>query len=415
MPPTEKIRVLIVDDIAETRDKIRRMLEFDPQIEVAGMAQSGKEAISLSAQIKPDVVVMDINLPDIDGITTTEMIRKNAPHIQVVILSVQSDPSYMRRAMLAGARDFLSKPPMIDELTSAIRRAGTMAHDEKAKSATSVFVQTSPGGVPVAVPAKLASSSGKIIVVYSPKGGVGCTTIATNLAVALKSKDPRVALVDASMQYGDLPVFLNEQIKNSVLDLAPRVDELDTEVVESVMINHPATGLSILAGPPKPEQGDHIDAEEFSKLLEYMRTMFSYIIIDTSTYLTKSVQAALDISDLIILVTTQDIPSIKNCNLFLGLADASGIKRKRILFVMNRFDKRISISPERVGESLRQEITLTIPLEEKAISNSIIRGIPFVHENKTLPISKVFFTLADSAASQLEKLDEPLVEKAGRK
>lgn len=414
MPATEKIRVLIVDDIAETRDKIRRMLEFDAQIEIAGMAQSGKEAISMSAQIKPDVVIMDINLPDIDGITTTEMIRKNAPFIQVVILSVQSDQSYMRRAMLAGARDFLSKPPMIDELTSAIRRAGVMAHDEKAKSAAPVFVQT-PGGVPMAMPINKMGSSGKIIVVYSPKGGAGCTTIAANLAVALKSKDPRVALVDASMQFGDLPVFLNEQIKNSVLDLAPRVDELDREVVESVMINHPATGLSLLAGPPKPELGDQIDAEEFTKLLEYMRTMFGYIVVDTSSYLTKSVQAALDISDLIILVTTQDIPAIKNCNLFLGLADASGIKRKRILFVMNRYDKRFSISAERVSESLRQEIVLTIPFEEKAISNSIIRGIPFVHENKTLPISKVFFTLAEMTAAQLEKLDEPLMEKVGRK
>ena len=61
--------------------------------------------------------------------------RKNLPHIQVVILSVQSDPSYMRKAMLAGARDFLTKPPMIDELTDAVRRSGVLAQEERRKSA----------------------------------------------------------------------------------------------------------------------------------------------------------------------------------------------------------------------------------------------------------------------------------------
>jgi pilus assembly protein CpaE len=131
MSVQEKIRVLIVDDIAETRENIRRMLQFDNNIEVVGMARTGREAIQLSQQAKPDVIVMDINMPDMDGITATQEIKKKSPFIQVVILSVQSDPSYMRKAMLAGARDFLTKPPMIDELTDAVRRAGVLAQEER--------------------------------------------------------------------------------------------------------------------------------------------------------------------------------------------------------------------------------------------------------------------------------------------
>src|SRR5512142_1653663 len=134
MSNQEKIKVLIVDDINETRENIRRMLQFDNNIEVVGTARTGKEAIQLSQQAKPDVIVMDINMPDMDGITATQEIKKKSPFIQVVILSVQSDPSYMRKAMLAGARDFLTKPPMIDELTDAVRRAGIMAQDERKKS-----------------------------------------------------------------------------------------------------------------------------------------------------------------------------------------------------------------------------------------------------------------------------------------
>ncbi|HTX80163.1 MAG TPA: response regulator, partial [Longilinea sp.] len=114
MAAPDKIRVLIVDDIAETRENLKRMLQFDQNIEVVAVARTGKEAIELTQQIKPEVVLMDINMPDMDGISATEAIRKRTPATQVVILSVQSDSNYMRRAMLAGARDFLAKPPMID-------------------------------------------------------------------------------------------------------------------------------------------------------------------------------------------------------------------------------------------------------------------------------------------------------------
>ncbi len=411
MAGQDKVRVLIVDDIAETRDNIRRMLQFDSMIEVIGAAQSGREAISLTGQMKPDVVLMDINMPDMDGITATEAIRRNSPPTQVVILSVQSDPSYMRRAMLAGARDFLTKPPMIDELLSAIRQAGKMAQDERAKAAMS-FASTAAPGSPAGM--AYASSQGKVIVVYSPKGGAGCTTLAINLAVAFKSEEPKVLLVDASMQFGDVPVFLNEQVKNTVLDLAPRVDEMEPEIVESALITHASTGVQVLASPTKPEMSNQLRAEPFGKLLDYLRGMYPYIIVDTSSYLTEAVQAALDAADVIVLVTTQDIPSIKNSNLFLGLADASGIKRSRILFVMNRFDRRIGISPERVGESLRQPVVLTIPYEEKIVGQSVNRGVPFVFDNKVQPVSKAIFSLVEQIKTHLTQ-EEAAPEAAGKR
>ena len=132
---SDKIRVIIVDDIAETRENFRKLLQFETDIEVVGTARTGREGIQIAKDVQPDVVLMDINMPDMDGISATEIIRKEVPHSQIVILSVQGDPNYMRRAMLAGARDFLTKPPMVDELISAIRRAGAMAHEERAKAA----------------------------------------------------------------------------------------------------------------------------------------------------------------------------------------------------------------------------------------------------------------------------------------
>jgi pilus assembly protein CpaE len=413
MPAQEKIRVLIVDDIAETRENIRRLLQFDTIIEVIGAARSGREAIEMALQAKPDVIVMDINMPDMDGITATEAIRKKVPFVQVIILSVQSDQNYMRKAMMVGARDFLSKPPTIDELTAAIRRAGTVAHDERSKM--NVGFPASQGGSNPQLAVMGPPQTGKIITIYSPKGGTGKTTIATNLAVALHSEETKTLLVDCSLQYGDVTIFLNEQAKNSILDLTPRIDELDPEFVEDVVLKHTATGLRILAAPTRPELAEQVTGEQINKLLTYLKQIYAYIVVDTASYLTETVQAALDVADVIILVTTQDFPAIKNANAFLALADTSGIKRTNILFVMNRYDKRIAISPERVGESLRQEIVIAIPFEERIVPASVNRGIPFVVDNKNQPIGKAIYSLADIAKDRIAKLQEPKPEPAGKK
>jgi pilus assembly protein CpaE len=412
MPVQDKVRVLVVDDISETRDNILRMLQFDMNIEIIGAAKSGKEAIELSQKLKPDVIIMDINMPDMDGITATETIRRKLPYVQVVILSVQSDPSYMRRAMLAGARDFLTKPPSIDEFTAAVRRAGAMAQDEREKQSSSV---AGPGGSGPLGSATSSNNHGKVIAVYSPKGGTGATTIAVNFALALKSEDNKVALIDANMQFGDVAVLLNEQAKNSVLDLTPRVDELDKEVIEDVFITHAASGIRILAAPPRPEMAESVMADQFNKLIQYLRQIFNYIVIDAASYLTDVVLSGLESADQVILVTTQDIPSIKNCSSFLTLADGIGIKRDRILFIMNRYDKNIKISPEKVGESLHQEVVATLIIDDRMVHSSINRGVPFMLDNKAHPIAKSIQALVDLSCERLAKADEAPAEPVSKK
>jgi pilus assembly protein CpaE len=393
MPAGEKIRVLIVDDVSETRENVKKLLQFESDVDVVGIARTGKEAIQVSQELNPDVVLMDINMPDMDGIAATEAIRARQPAVQVIILSVQSDQNYMRKAMLVGARDFLTKPPMGDELISAIRRAGEMARTEKSKS---VQVQAVVASGNLNALAGFGGPKGKIVTVYSPKGGAGCTTLAVNLALTLNNGDTRVALVDGNFQFGDVAVFINEQGKNTVLDLAPRADELDPEIVEEVMVKHAATGLHILAAPSRPEQAEKISSTQFSKVLEFLTQMYAYVVVDTASLLTDVTLTAIDVSDLIVLVTTQDIPSIKNCRLFLDLLQTLGVERNRILFVMNRYDKRINITPERVAENLKQEVALTIPLDEATSIKAVNRGVPFVLDSKNQPVSRGVYMLAES-------------------
>jgi pilus assembly protein CpaE len=407
MPTGDKIRVMIVDDVSETRENVRKLLQFESDVDVVGVARTGKEAIQLSQDLGPDVVLMDINMPDMDGITATEAIRSKQPAVQVVILSVQGDQNYMRRAMLAGARDFLTKPPMGDELISAIRRAGAMAQTERSKS---VQIPVAPISGNVGAMIGYGGPKGKIVTIYSPKGGTGCTTLAVNLALTLNNEDTRVALVDGNLQFGDVAVFINEQGKNTIIDLAPRAEELDPEIVEDVMLKHAASGLHVLAAPSRPEYAEKVSSSDFAKVLEYLRQMYAYVIVDTPSLLTDATLSAIDVSDLVVLVTTQDIPAIKNCRLFLDLLQTLGIERDRILFVMNRYDKRINITPDRVAENLKQEVASVIPLDEQTVTKAVNRGIPFVLESRNQPAARGVFSLAEQVRARVaaqESAEEP--------
>ncbi|MEX2161911.1 MAG: response regulator [Anaerolineales bacterium] len=410
MAQEDKIRVLIVDDVAETRENIRKLLQFDASVEVAGASRTGAEGLELAIETQPDVVLMDINMPDMDGITATEAIRKKVPFTQIVILSVQGDSNYMRRAMLAGARDFLTKPIDIDELTAAIHRAGRVARNEKEKLSSTGFPGSGSGGKGSGQ--LIPGDQGHVVTVFSPKGGTGKTTIAANLAVVLKQQGSAVAAVDANLQFGDLSFFFNEQGRNNVTDLAPRAEELDREVVAEVMIKHEASGVHILAAPMRPEHADSVSGAQLRSVVQYLARTYPYVIVDTSSLLNELTLAVLDATDLLVLLITQDIPSIKNARLFLDLADGLGISRDQILLVMNRFDKRRSITPERVRDNFKKEVDLVIPVDEKLIVPAMDRGEPFALRGANNPAGKAMQELAAKVVSKLKSRIQSQMEAA---
>ncbi len=400
-----KIKVLIVDDNPETRENIRKLLQFESNVEVVGAARTGVEGIELATETMPHVVLMDINMPDMDGIAATEAIRRKLPFTQIVILSVQYDPKYMQKAMLVGARNFLAKPPAIDELINTIQTVGKMGLEEQARLNFSQQMQTGSGGK-----ASHMMTQGKVITVYSPKGGTGTTTIAVNLGLAYLTPDTKVLVVDANLQYGDVAVFNNEQARNSIVDLTPRASELDPEIIGEVIITH-KSGLHILAAPPRPEMADNVRPGEFKQVIEYLRSMYNYIIIDTESHLSDSVLDAIETADALLLVTTQEIPSIKNAKTFLTLVDQFQIGRQRVLFLVNKYDKRIALLPEKIGESLKLEVVAVIPFEERIVLNSINTGVPFMIDNKAQPIGKSMLSLADVLKEKLKKLENADIEK----
>jgi DNA-binding NarL/FixJ family response regulator len=124
MPP-HSITVLLVDDHSLVRRGFRRMLEDDPEIAVVGEASDGNEAVEKALQLHPDVVVMDFALPSMNGAVATRMILKTAPHTKILMLSMHSEPSYVRTCLDAGARGYLLKNAVDLELIGAVKQVAS--------------------------------------------------------------------------------------------------------------------------------------------------------------------------------------------------------------------------------------------------------------------------------------------------
>ena len=121
------IRILLADDHSVVRKGLRLFLTYDPALEVVGEAADGAEALSLARELKPDVVLMDLLMPVMDGIQTTVALRAAASQSAVVILSIHIDMLTRERAQAAGAVAFVEKRGITDTLLSAIRQAAAQA------------------------------------------------------------------------------------------------------------------------------------------------------------------------------------------------------------------------------------------------------------------------------------------------
>jgi pilus assembly protein CpaE len=387
----EKIRILIVDDIADTRENLAKLIGFEPDMAVAGTAGGGQEAVAMAKKERPHVILMDINMPDMDGITATEIISNTVPESPIIMMSVQGEQDYLRRSMLAGAREFLVKPFSADELINSIRHVHELEKVRRAR-----YAPIAAPGAPAAAPqAPGQTETGKIIAFFSPKGGVGRTTIATNLAVALhQTTDKPVVLVDGSLPFGDIAVILNMSPKaKTIADLIGSFEQADADVMESILVSH-STGIKVLLAPPTPESTELITGAHMKHVLELLRQRYAYVVVDTWPSFQEQVITMLDTSDVILTLMTLEITSLKNVRVFMEIAEKLGYGNDKVQLVANRNDSSGGIKASDVEASLGRKIPHTIVSDGRTLVLAVNRGVPFVISHRDSQVSKDIFTLA---------------------
>ena len=395
----DQIRVLVVDDIPETRDHLTKLLGFESDIDVVGSAASGREALEMAVRLHPDVVLMDINMPDMDGITATEQLSLAVPAAAVVMMSVQGEADYLRRSMLAGAREFLVKPFSSDELTASIRQVSARERDKQSRMAATPAA-TSGGSGKVAGGER---GSGLVVAVFSPKGGVGRTTVAVNLAVAAATElGQRVVIMDGSFQFGDVGVLLNLNPKSkSIADLVPEIEAAGGEIesIDTFVINH-TSGVRVLLAPPTPEMAELVTASGVRKVLETLRATHDLVVVDCTAFFNDTTLAILDAADVILTMLSLEITSIKNMRLFLEVAEQLGYESGKVRLVLNRADSALGIRVADVEHSIGRKVDETIVSDGRSVVYALNRGVPFFLSNREAQVSQDILRLARSVVGE---------------
>lgn len=399
MKPGAKIKVLVVENNALYVKNLKKYLtamENTLEVDYAKVAQDG---LNILRSEEKDVVLVGENLPDLNGIKFTELIRQDNPGTQVIILSDQKQVDTVLKAIRSGALDFLTYDVNFEELSDAINRAGEAAYSERKKLFPYINEPKRPESKE-----NEERVVGNVVAVYSPKGGSGVSTISANLGLALRDANYDVSLVDGDLQFGDVALLFNEISRISLLNLAPRVDDLDTRLIEDVMIHHKSSGLYILSAPQKVDLSEAINGDQFCRIVEFMRGMYRYIIVNTHPLLNENSLAALDSADVIVLVMTQEITAIKAVRSFLDLWEGLKLNKDHIVLVINHYDKDNPLTPKKISDSLKIPVSVTIPEDRATMVKAANLGNPILLSDKNLPISQSISQVAEAVKTRLTEV-----------
>lgn len=376
-----QIKIILADDNDNTRSSLKRLLELDDAIDIVSEARDGKEVIAQIPSLEPHIVLMDVNMPELNGIEATRIINRNYPQVAVILMSVNDETQNFRRAMIAGAKEYLVKPVTTTELHSAIHQVAEVHRQTlKRSNFTAANVSVQP----------LAGKQ-KTVSLFGTKGGVGKSLIATNLAVAAaQSVRGRVALLDFDFQFGDVCVMMNIDPRKTILELLQEGDQSGKEILEQFLYER--YGVHVLAPPSKPELSELISAAGVARVMALFREYCDYTFVDTSSYIDESTVTILENSDLILLVVGLDLPSIKDIKKAMDILRSLNLLPKARL-ILNRSKSVAGIEARDVERALDLPIRLQLPSDGKLVMASINQGVPFIKINPRAPISKEIINL----------------------
>jgi len=385
----ERIGVLVAHGDDVVRDEVTAILANAAEdMEVVGVARTGDAALALARKLEPAIVLVDYDLPGRDGIETTEALATLLPTAGVIVLAADMSAEALRRAMVAGARQFVAAPPRPEELLRAIYQV----HDTTAARRAAAGGTGEPGEPNVGA---TRDRVGQTIAVFSPKGGAGTTTVATSLAVAIRQEAGlRVTLVDGALPFGDVGVFLDLPLTHSIMDLQVPLDTLDAELAETGLLTHERSGVRVLLAPARPEMADMVTGELLRRVLGALRERAEYVVVDTWSALDERVLTVLEAADKIVLVVTLDLSAIKSARVFLEVADLLQFPPEKILVVATRANAPAGLTTSDVEAVLGRSLDICIPHDSATALRAINEGNPVALSGRGTPMAAALADLA---------------------
>jgi len=347
-----RINCLIIDSDPESIRQIDVLTRKVGTVELRWKANSMKTGFEIIRKNLPEMAIVSLGAGTDSEIESLSTMARDFPFLYLLALSEKSDAELILKAMRAGAHDFLCKPVQENDLRAAAEKVFKLKAARK----------------------ELHGSGGKIVAVFSNKGGNGTTTIAVNLADALvRYHGKKVVVVDLALAYGDVTLFFNVNPTYSILDLAKNAEKADYDFLHTLLLKH-SSGVYILADPPMIEDADSISAIQVKEMLSTLRSMFDVIIVDVSHQFEERTLTALEVSDIILLVTLLNLPSMKNTQKCLELFRRIGFRDEKIRLILNRFLPSDEISQEKVEGIMKIPVFIAVPNDYPTVISSVNRG-----------------------------------------
>ena len=377
MASNTQVRLLVIEDVQQVAQYIRGLLNAQGHIKLLEVISDGSKVHGQIQQLKPDVVIIDALLQGrVKGLQLAAQLHEARAGVPVIILTVPQNP--VEQNPDAGVHGVLSMPFSGYDLINRIN------------SVHQTFQASDEGG------------SSRLLSVFAPKGGVGKTTIAFNLAVAIGQHAKRTVLIDGSLQFGDMRALLKVPTDApSILDLpTDRIQESD---LQDVLWRDPS-GIDILLAPPRVEMAEMVTVRDVDKVLSLLRRVYEVIVLDTAPALTDVNLAFLDASDTIIEIVTYDSTTIHNT---IAVADAFrtiGYSASKVQYLVNRADSAGGIQADELARALGRVPEHEVVSDGLLVVQSNNEGVPFVLANPAARISQDI----DRLAAQLIDLREPV-------
>ena len=337
---------------------------------------------SAIARYQPNIILIDFDFQKEHTYNIIDEIAAKFPEVAVVVVLQETEANISDRVVLSGARAFILFPFTKEKLLITLRRL------------VEISKRNSPGSTSQELRVSLPEKRTNTITVFSPKGGTGCTTIAINLAIALRNliKEP-VLLMDGKPVFGHIALMLNIRTTNSITDLISHAGMLDKQLITQVVVEH-ASGIKVLLGPISPTAAQGIHPEDLYKVITKLQATYPFIIMDGGNYLHENIVTLMDASDKIIVVMNPNLASIRDVRQFIDICFELSYPPEKIILVLNNSGRTTDIRHDEIEKILKQKITCKIPADDKLFLSSLNEGFPALLKNPRHPASKAMQKLA---------------------
>lgn len=309
-------------------------------------------------------------------------LRLTRPATSVILVRRRVETTVLTGALRSGVREVVSEREP-SELRSAVARARDFAHALHSDGTDAERAAAQTG-------------RGQVVTIFSAKGGCGKTTSAVNLALSLAAGgDKKVCLVDLDLAFGDVGVALGLPQQRSIADALTMGENLDEGGIKELLTEH-SPGMSVLLAPPAPEVAESITGDSVRSLLQSVRGMFDYVVIDTAPAFNDHILAAFDLSDLIVLVATMDVPTLKNLKLAIETLDVLQYPRNQWRLLLNRADENVGLSASDIEKVLGLRIDGSIPLSRE-VPAAVNRGRAVALDKPKHPVSVAYRHFASTS------------------